>query len=408
MASSFTWMDHSEEERRSMLDVLRLFEEQGTRDELGIAVLRDMYANTLFPGTSIIQTRARYFLFVPWQMQMVEDYLRRNGRRSLRRIQDYAREEEIRLINALALSEDHGGVIGIEAREGLKRLPSNVYWQGLAAWGIRLFSGSQPQYYQALAQSGPPARRRSSEEEDIQEGLTWHPHLPQRPGDFPRNATFHLGRDEARYLHDRIMATNKDSLLAWLLDREDVDLEAPFPWESAAVRELPAAIHSELVHARCFAELIHGAMLLYNHMLATEARIEELIALYEEDLASWEEDLQANPHLTSWTPEAFWANAEGHMVPIPFRTKKFASEWFELVLQAKHPSQLAETPSARELVRQRERSLKGPKARLGNPRRLELWGGASFAARLNYRWPVVKDLLRDIRQGLEESDAPAQ
>ncbi len=29
-------------------------------------------------------------------------------------------------------------------------VPSSVYWQGLARWGIRLFPGSQTQYHRSL------------------------------------------------------------------------------------------------------------------------------------------------------------------------------------------------------------------------------------------------------------------
>ncbi|MGB6753954.1 MAG: DUF6361 family protein [Xanthobacteraceae bacterium] len=54
--SSFVWLDYSERERRKMLDVVDLFKEHETRDELGLAAIRDQ----LFPGTSTIMTRARY------------------------------------------------------------------------------------------------------------------------------------------------------------------------------------------------------------------------------------------------------------------------------------------------------------------------------------------------------------
>ncbi len=36
MASTFTWLDYSEHERRKMLDVIELFGERTTRDELGL------------------------------------------------------------------------------------------------------------------------------------------------------------------------------------------------------------------------------------------------------------------------------------------------------------------------------------------------------------------------------------
>jgi len=59
-------LDYSEHERRKMLDVVDLFKERDTRDELGIGAVRDSFADQLFPGTSTIMTRARYFLLVPW------------------------------------------------------------------------------------------------------------------------------------------------------------------------------------------------------------------------------------------------------------------------------------------------------------------------------------------------------
>ncbi len=64
--SQLAWLDYSEHERRKALDVVRLFQDKGTVDELGVGTVRDALADHLFPGISTIQTRARYFLFIPW------------------------------------------------------------------------------------------------------------------------------------------------------------------------------------------------------------------------------------------------------------------------------------------------------------------------------------------------------
>ena len=64
--STFAWIDHSEKQRRQILEAIDLFREKDTRDELGIAGIRDAFSDMLFPGTGALQTRARYFLFVPW------------------------------------------------------------------------------------------------------------------------------------------------------------------------------------------------------------------------------------------------------------------------------------------------------------------------------------------------------
>src|SRR5215470_12410904 len=106
MASIFHWLDHSDQERRKMLDVIDLFGEQETRDELGIGTVRDAFADLLFPGTSTIQTRARYFLFVPWIYRDLERRKTPSNEIAL-----LARCAEVRLIDALDACEDNDGTI---------------------------------------------------------------------------------------------------------------------------------------------------------------------------------------------------------------------------------------------------------------------------------------------------------
>ena len=43
IASTFTWLDYSEHERRKMLDVIKLFSEKTTRDELGLGAYAMRY-----------------------------------------------------------------------------------------------------------------------------------------------------------------------------------------------------------------------------------------------------------------------------------------------------------------------------------------------------------------------------
>src|SRR5690242_8958754 len=71
--SSFGWLAHDDAERRRMMEVIDLFRERGTLDELGIGTIRDTFAEHFFPGTSTIQTRGRYFLFIPWMYRQIEE-----------------------------------------------------------------------------------------------------------------------------------------------------------------------------------------------------------------------------------------------------------------------------------------------------------------------------------------------
>ena len=64
--SIISWLDFSDSERRKMVEVISLFKQRDTRDEMGLAQIRDGFAEMFFPGTTTIQTRACYFLFLPW------------------------------------------------------------------------------------------------------------------------------------------------------------------------------------------------------------------------------------------------------------------------------------------------------------------------------------------------------
>jgi len=200
MSSMFTWVDFAENDRRKMADVIALFNEKDTRDELGLGGIRDTFADLLFPATSTIQTRARYFLFVPWIYQELER--RRMAPADIERL---ARRDEIRLIHALENGGETEGVIGSLAQDHLMRLPSNIYWAGLGKLGIRRFAGSQEQYHREFGAFYPRfGRRLVSEDEQPAESGSWGPSLPPAPSGLLERTTFRLSKREAQYLAERI------------------------------------------------------------------------------------------------------------------------------------------------------------------------------------------------------------
>ena len=270
--STLTWLDSSEHERRSVLELVSALNEPGTLDELGIGTIRDTIADTLFPGTSTIQTRARYFLFIPWILQMVEDG-------SPRGAQDRARRLQMQLRDALMMA--HGpnepGVIGREAGAALQRWPLDIYWLGLARWGIRRQAGSISSYFASLGRPSPwrllgraldePVEGRRDEAADYIPG-NWAPIPPPQDG-FPEVASFTLSPDEARFLRERVVLTHPDSLLAHILQTgEGVDVySATYPWDHPTAHTAPASVREWLHDARLFSLVHQGAVLLYNLML---------------------------------------------------------------------------------------------------------------------------------------------
>ena len=221
--STFVWLDYSEHERRKMLDVVDLFREHDTRDELGIGSVRDAFADMLFPGTSTIMTRARYFLLVAWTYQRLEKRQVASAEMAQR-----ARQAELNLVEPIERSDDNDGNIGRVARKSLKRLPSSVYWQGLSVWGVRSFRGAQLQYhrsldryYAQLKRHGGRASERDAEHDDLI-SPNWHAGMILPPTDFPAECSLSLTRREAEYLAERIRLSPacSGSLLAELVARQ--------------------------------------------------------------------------------------------------------------------------------------------------------------------------------------------
>jgi hypothetical protein len=398
MTATLAWLDYSERDRRRALDVVDLLREPSTVDELGLGAVRDAFADALFPGTSTIQTRARYFLFVPWQYLELER-LRVPSRQVVAR----GRRAEIGLIDALVDSGEREGVIGIQARKILKRLPSNVYWNGLLAWGIRRFRGSQPLYHQSLDGFYASPQALVDDDRNPVSGVppaNWDPNLPEAPRGFPKDATFHLTAAEAEYLRERIIFNHRDSLLAFLVD-ECEPTETTFAWEHPQRAWFCEPFGEQLLHARLFSEGMHGAQLLYNLLLAEAVENDEWRDSFDEAMVDWAALVsRRSAAFADWDRERFWAIAAECGARVTCRTREFIDAWLDLVLHADATS-IADMQVARQLIVQREYELKVQRARLQNRQALLLWRGDAGSRQLDYRWGVARTIVNDVLDGLE-------
>ncbi|MXZ71118.1 MAG: hypothetical protein F4Z04_06390 [Acidobacteria bacterium] len=409
MASTLTWLDYSERDRRRALDVIDLFRETGTVDELGLAGIRNSYSDLFFPGTSTIQTRACYFLLVPWTFLQLE----RLGKRSTEAAA-WARNEELRLNRRLRMGGDTAGVFGSQAGDALKRLPSEVYWGGLASWGIRTFSGHMWAYFRSLDAF---YRRRTQFTNTPQdpEGRSaapanWHPHLPPPPSGFPyENVSVALRSQDAEYLRDRIQAWHPESLLAVLVGRaKRTDLTADQPWLLSNLAEVSPALREHLHDAKLFAICMQGAALLYNLMLSEKQEHDGRIGIYRAELADWVAEVQhVESDLVDWQLDGVWRVVRTGGRSVGYPTQSFVTCWIDHLKRDGPETLVPQDSAARVLVRKREVQLKRGRARLTNPRRLELWGGRSGTGRMEYRWGGTKVLLKDIFDGLERSEGDA-
>ena len=402
MASSIAWLDSTDEEQRVARELIALFTMPESRDELGVGQIRDAFSDMLFPGTSVLLTRARYFLFVPWCYEPGTGRAAQGGPRKAR-----GQSQERRLIKALIDADlmDPAGLIGRRVGPTVKTLPSAIYWGALRRYGI-LTHDTDPAHLGLLEIRNDDAATELTD----RRVTDWDAGMPVPPEGFPTDipSGFRLSREEAGWLAGRISVSVPDSLLNHLVERRTLipDTTA-FPWDAA-----DESLFHELGHARLFSTVMHGASLLYNLLVAERyidrpelTRLSDLRPHYRAALADWHNEAVAPiaRDLGSWDVEQMWRLVTTMNPRVPPTTRWFVDRWLTSTREGA-TSTAADDTGLRALVRDRE-SRKGKQSRLANEKLLAAWSGASGAGQLDYRWRTIRQLVNDIVGGLEPDAA---
>ena len=395
-ASSVGWLDFDTTASEKVGTLLRSLEEPGTLDVLGLGAVRDAFSEMLSPGTSTIQTRLRYFIFLPWIFSRLE-----TQHVPPSEFASKLREDEARLIDCLRHLGPNQGVIGYNAGHELKRMPSAVYWGGLGIWGLRRLNLSLTEYGQQAVALGRQRPERDDDENATKRRVSMWASIPPPPDDFLQNdVTFNLSQDEAKFLVDHIQRHHKGTLLAVMCGMADAPTDVDYPWD-LPTDGLPEQLMEVLRHARCFSELTVGPQHVYNMLLARKAREEfgwdtfdlekrelthlddwvHLIGNRYEGLRSWINDL----------PE-FWNFLANHGVS--GGTQEFITGMVARAVD--NPAGFAEDPTVHRRICDREIRLKSKRSRLAHRGALENWNQEPVGGQLNYRWPITKSYLADI------------
>lgn len=404
MISTLAWLDFSRDEQRRFRELLNLFTDSESRDELGIGTIRDGFSEALFPGTSTLHTRARYLLLVPWCFQEAEA---RGG--GVETIKQRAEQNERRLIAAFLKAGHVEGLVGRRAgAKDVKTLPSTIYWSALARYRIRTDGSSQ----ESPALSDRLPRGDGSHELVDRAAGPWDRSIPQRPADLVEFAMrgFDLSYDEADWLRTRMLDSCDDTLLSHLLRKRHLTPQTEGPWDEPAARSAGEEVRSLLLHAELFSLAMHGAALLYNLLLAEayeakgytkqSGKVDE----YGQRLDDWNDKLHRHPKLKQLGGKKLWAEIAGTGTSVSLQTHRFVDEWLKAV-GAESSAKVSSSRHLRQLIQQRERSQKMKQARLANDSLLRNWSGAAGTSRLTYRWAQVSRRLRDVHQGLEQDRA---
>ena len=383
--STLTWLDFSDAERKRALQVVELLGRPETRDELGLGAIRDAFANALFPGMSTVQRRARYFLFVPWTFREVER--RWAGRADAL---ERTRRKELQLIEPLLDAGDQDGVIGSLARANLRQVPSMIYWQGLARWGIRRVEGTREQWGRAVARSLGTAIDDDGQTVNATASW-WHASLPDPPPDWPESVSLTLRAEEADYLRERIRESCAGTILAALVERRHPWTPVALPWQLDAP-ELSETQRTLLAHAQRFSERMHGAALLYNHELAKRRGDDAAEADYRGELEAWATgEAAANPQLAPL--DELWPLLGDLGSRHSPQTRRFVTDWATLTTD---PTRVTSDSRLVARIQEREFEVKKRQARLRFAAAEETWRGAAGAGQLEYRWNSTQRQVLDI------------
>lgn len=400
MPATLTWLDLTASDRDKMRRVLDLFNEQGTLDEMGLGNLRDAISDALFPGTSYIQTRLRYVMFIPWIYKRLEA-------RRVRSVDvaQAARQAEVDLIGRLVQGEDKKGIIGVLAHHSLVRLPSSIYWSALSRWDIFRPQQSQTWYhtnFDTLLDGRSDVGRTDDPGVIWRREAHWHARLPDPPAGFPEEASFALTRDEADFLCGRLEERCAGTLLAWLA-RNGSDSPAEYVWDDPDALLAPESLRDTVELARRFSLHVEGMPLLYNLVVAERRRDvldlndDEWIDKFRSALVEWAEEEAIEQH--PYAPEVLWdlALRKGGRIPHPQRM--FIDGWSQRIAEL-GPDEVAEDQRLRRLISEREHRLKGARARLANRSRLMEWKPGVGVGRMDFRWVRVRQFLTDLHRGL--------
>jgi len=243
---------------------------EGVRDEIGFLIIHQRYADYFFPGTSVLHTRIRYALFIPWIYQTLYEEA------SSGRAVDLLQRAEIRLAGRLKQANKWGVIGGANHPRPTTQPPSVSYWAALGAWGVlRKQDGRMPSRAQlhAILQS----KHRRAVDDD---GQALHRAelpfsvLPPRPPDWSEMTpmSFDLRSREAEFLHRQFVdlrpasAPGRVSVLGKLAAGQAVNAEACY---APGIREIAKDDGSILRRAGHAASLAAVGRAVYAALVET-------------------------------------------------------------------------------------------------------------------------------------------
>lgn len=387
------WIDFSGKDRKKSLNVIRLLDEEGAVDELGIGRVRDAFADKFFPATSTLMTRAKYFFLIPYAFKKaLADKNLTNSKMVIHKVEDEIEKECAKSLKKAFPNED--GIIGKRNLPSgwVTRKPSSIYWSGLKQTGIFTYPGLSIEGYvkRALqnrlnAKADNKIKNADEEFDDDDAGLDsrrpfWNiPAYDEK--NWMKEISINLTHDEAKHLHSQISKCFKGTLYQYLLDNPIGKNNLNFEGMAKFIRPSVSPENQQLIDlAIPFSILVLLGQIRYNLMF-TENKNQNVIE-------KWDEISPRIPEIASLDIDRMFV-CLGLVEP---QTKRFLKDLHKYFLAN-------DFDAVDQLIRTREINLKTKsRAKLlhANQYSPDEIRGMYY---LDYRFGTARNLIKDILTG---------
>lgn len=403
------WVDYSREERETIKELLKVLGESGSLDELGVGIVRDSISDLLYPGTSVLHTRAKYYILIPELFKKAM----KSGLTTSSEVRNLINTDQDRIARALrrAIDEETGtkaaGIIGGRSDRGVKMKPTRIYWNALRT--TEILCNSDMSFDDACSAVAGYNRKTQNivikyesendggDADDVGAGnfALFTAPCKERIEDYLENPTLHLRKDEADYLRTQFLhvPVMKNTLMEYCLKTKT-------SYQGVALDDIPTEGMPEvLAHnlelATEFANFIYGAYIVYNLLFIENggeyATAEEKSRL-ENKYRDWKKKSPGLPHRDEILK--FVRNHEHYKAALRDFLIRFESA-------VKNNTTDSCSDEEKRIIRQREQACKSVKAKIGKDYPYQ----EIQSSPMNYRHGTGQTIISDILKGMVRDDA---
>ncbi len=398
------WVDYSREERETIKELLKVLSESGSLDELGVGIVRDAISELLYPGTSVLHTRAKYYILIPELFMKAMKSGLTNGSQ-VRHLIDSDQDKIARALRK-AIDEETGtkasGIIGGRSDRAVKMKPARIYWNALRTTNILCNSDmSFDDACMAVARNNKrnqnivikyEGEENGGDADDVDNGGLTLFNAPcyETIDDFISNPTLHLSNDEANFLRDQFIHVPimKNTLMEYCL-RTNTSYQG-ISLADIPTKSLPEILAHNIELANEFSDFIYGAYIVYNLLFfenggkdATSDEKKRLEIRYND----WKRKSKGLPHR-----EEIIRFVKGH--------EHYKNALMEFIIRfedavRRNEKQLCSDEEKR-IVRQREQVCKSVKSKIGRDypfQEIQL-------SPMSYRHYTGQNIISDILKGI--------